>query len=235
MKAKTQIIAGAISLIALLVYTLVHTGGLLARYVNPPSVGFIAALGIEVAIVSLSLRIGDLKRSNQNYGFFFFVLVSVVIVSALANVAEGFLTAEGVPLTIANVQRLDVVQAVIGLAATGLISLIVLALSEIIGSDVQTVAAAAEKDRKKKERETEINETGSIEIARLADLEQDKKTREEKIAAMLDIWRDNPEARPSEVYKPLGIARGTYYNYYNELLESGAITKNGDGRVLVQE
>jgi predicted transcriptional regulator len=235
MKAKTQIIAGAISLVALLVYTLVHTGGLLARYVDPPAVGFVAALGIEVAIVSLSLRIGDLKRSNQNYGFFFFVLVSVVIVSALANVAEGFLTAEGVPLTIENVQRLDVVQAVIGLAATGLISLIVLALSEIIGSDVQTIAAAAEKDRRKRERETEINEPGSIEIARQADLEQDKKTREDKIAAMLDIWRDNPTARPSEIYRPLGIARGTYYNYVNELLETGVISKNGDGKILVQE
>lgn len=35
MNNKIQIIAGAVSLAALLTYTLIHTGGLLARYIAP--------------------------------------------------------------------------------------------------------------------------------------------------------------------------------------------------------
>ncbi|MBK7178356.1 MAG: hypothetical protein IPH82_14420 [Chloroflexi bacterium] len=50
---------------------LVHTGGLLARYVDPPAIGYVAAFGIEAAVVSLSLRIGELRRSKQSTGFFY--------------------------------------------------------------------------------------------------------------------------------------------------------------------
>lgn len=229
MKTKIQLTAGIISLVGLLAYTLVHTGGLLARYIEPGFVGYVAALGVEVAIVSLSLRIGDLRRSNLNYGFFLFVLVSVVVVSALANVAEGFRTSEGVPLTVANAQRLDIVQAAIGLAATGLISLIVLALSEIIGTDVQQMAAAADRKRRKDEKEPEKN---NIETARQIDLEQDAKTKADKQAAMLDIWRAKPDARPAEVYRGAGVSRSTYYTYLNELIESGTIHQNGNGVIV---
>lgn len=232
MKAKIQMSAGIISLIGLLAYTLVHTGGLLAHYINPALVGYVAALGIEVAIVSLSLRIGDLRKSQQNYGFFFFVLVSVVIVSALANVAEGFATSEGVPMTIANVRQLDIVQSIVGLAATGLISLIVLALSEIIGSDVQSLVAAAERERRKVEKQTEMS---SIEAARQTDLELDARNKEQKLTAMLDIWRIKPNARPADVYKTVEISRSAYYTYLSELLTSGRISKNGDGLVKVVE
>ena len=148
MKAKAQLTIGVISLVALLAYTLVHTGGLLARYVNPAFVGYVAAFGIEASIVSLSLRIGELRKSKQTATFFIFVLVSVVIVSAIANIAEGFEAAQGVTLTMETVRQLDIVQAVIGLSATGLISLIVLALSEIVGTDVTTTIKLVEKERK---------------------------------------------------------------------------------------
>lgn len=69
MKDKTQIIVAAVSLFALLTYTLVHTGGLLARYIHPPVIGYVAALGIELSIVSLSLRIGDMRRARQSDRF----------------------------------------------------------------------------------------------------------------------------------------------------------------------
>lgn len=145
-KLNVQLIAGIIALASLLAYTLVHTGGLLAHYINPPFVGYVAALGIEASIVGLSLRIGDLKRSKQSTKFFIFVLVAVVIVSAIANIAEGFYTQQKHFLTLATIQQLDPIQAVIGLTATGLISLIVLAMSEIIGTDLTAVAKQAAKD-----------------------------------------------------------------------------------------
>lgn len=145
-KINVQLISGAIALVCLLAYTLVHTGGLLARYINPGIVGYVAALGIESAIVGLSLRIGDLKRSKQSPAFFVSVLVAVVIVSALANIAEGFHMQQSQAMTLATVKQLDPIQAVIGLAATGLISLIVLAMSEIIGTDINAVVKASARD-----------------------------------------------------------------------------------------
>ena len=154
MKDKIQIIAAGVSLFALLTYTLVHTGGLLARYINPPAVGYVAALGIELSIVSLSLRIGDMRRARQSDRFFIAVLVAVVTVSAVANIAEGFHTLHGQPLTAATIRQLDPLQAGIGLLATGLISLIVLALSEIAGTDVSTAIRKAEREAKRAEQAT---------------------------------------------------------------------------------
>ena len=152
-KQNIQLGAGGLALVALLAYTLVHTGGLLARYIEPAFVGYVAAFGIELSVVGLSLRIGDLKRNKQKASFFVFVLVAVVFVSALANIAEGFAHQQGYMVTVATISQLDPIQAVIGLAATGLISLIVLALSEIIGTDISTIAKQAEQERRKIERE----------------------------------------------------------------------------------
>ena len=156
MKDKIQIIAAAVSLAALLAYTLVHTGGLLARYIAPAFVGYIAAFGIELSIVSLSLRIGDMRKARQSDRFFTAVLVSVVAVSAVANVAEGFATLHGQPLTVATAGQLDPVQATIGILATGVISLIVVALSEITGNDVSAAIRKAEREARKAEQPAQV-------------------------------------------------------------------------------
>lgn len=173
MKAKAQLSVGIISLIALLAYTLVHTGGLLARYIEPGLIGYVAAFGIECSVVSLSLRIGELRKSKQSATFFIFVLVAVVVVSAIANIAEGFETAQGVRLTAENVKQLDAVQAIIGLTATGLISLIVLALSEIVGTDVTTTIKLVEKERKAATK----NVTNSLSVTPIDKARQAKKDK----------------------------------------------------------
>lgn len=150
MKAKMQLVIGIVSLVALLAYTLAHTGALLAQYVSYGLIGYVAAFGIELSIVSLSLRIGELRKTRQSAGFFYFVLVSVVIVSAVANVAEGFHVAYKERLTLSSVGKLDFLQAAIGVTATGLISLIVLALSEIFGTDVSHTVKAMERQNRDK-------------------------------------------------------------------------------------
>jgi hypothetical protein len=140
-----MIVIGVLSIVGLLSYTWIHSGNLLASYVNPPFVGFLAALGIELSIVGLSMRIGELKKSGLDYRFFAFTLIAVVVVSAVANIAEGFMVKYGEALTIGNIGKLDLVEAFILLAATGLISLVTLALSEIIGQDVIQVQKAQKK------------------------------------------------------------------------------------------
>lgn len=146
MTRKIQLCTSVIALLALLAYTFVHTGALLSAYIAPWWVGYIAAFGVETSVVSLSLRIGELKRARQNALFFSCVLCAVVFVSALANVAAGYEHSEQVRLTLRGLAALDPAQAVIGFASTALISLIVFAISEIIGVDVREIARKAERD-----------------------------------------------------------------------------------------
>lgn len=140
-KWQVQIMIGLAALAGVLLYNWTHTGGLLAGYVRPDFIGYIAAAGIELAIVGLSLRIADLRKQHSDARFFVATLIAVVVVSALANIAEGYNVKFGEVLTLANIGRLDIVQAVVSLAATGLLSLVTFALAEIVGGDVTAAAA----------------------------------------------------------------------------------------------
>ena len=136
MSRNGKIIIGLLSLVGVLLYNWTHTGGLLASYVKPEFVGYIAAAGIELAVVGLSLRIDEMRRAQADATFHVATLAAVVIVSALANIAQGYLVKFGTELTSANIGRLDAVQVVVSLAATGLLSLVVFALAEVVGHDI---------------------------------------------------------------------------------------------------
>jgi hypothetical protein len=224
---KLQVTTGVLSLFALLTYTLIHTGGLLSRYINPAFGGYIAAFGIELTVVSLSLRIGELRRYKQNVRFFLFVLVAVVLVSALANIAEGFYTNQGELLTVLNVSSLDPIQAIIGLCATGLISLIVLALSEIIGTDVQSIVQESEK----KHRIEQKTNSNSVQPEQMTAIRIE--SAEQRRTELLNILREQPNIPHKKLAQQLNIGRTTYYADLNTLIESGLIHRNGDGRVKV--
>ena len=245
MKANVQIGVTILSLLALLTYTLVHTGGLLARYVHPAAIGYIAAFGIEAAVVSLSVRIGELRRSKQSTGFFLFVLISVVVVSAVANIAEGFTAVQGEQLTSQSIQQLDPVQAFIGLAATGLISLIVLALAEILGTDVDTAVKQAGRDRKRQPvtlpapSETAVSSGSpqpdnaetpvSIERARAAKAEKDAVSKTEAMNTLLLFVNENPDASLSHIGQQIDRSKTTVSNYVRELEQDGRLQRNGNG------
>jgi len=136
MSSTGKIIVGLLSLVGVLAYNFTHTGGLLASYVEPRFVGYVAAFGIELAVVGLSLRIDELRRTQGQVAFHVLTLAAVVIVSALANIAEGYAVKFGEPLTSANIGLLDGVQVVVSLAATGLLSLVTFAIAEIVGHDI---------------------------------------------------------------------------------------------------
>jgi len=143
MNRNRKIIIGLVSLIGVLAYNWTHTGGLLASYVRPAFVGYIAATGIELAVVGLSLRIADLRRNASGARFQVATLAAVVVVSALANIAEGYAVKFGESLTSANIGRLDIVQAIVSLSATGLLSLVTFAIAEIVGGDIEQQPAQA--------------------------------------------------------------------------------------------
>ena len=142
-RKSVQLTLGLASLVTLLAYTFWHTGGLLARYIAPGALGYVAALGIELAIVSMSLRIGELGWRAPDAAPYKVTLILTLIVSALANVAEGHATKYGAELTRGALPALDPIQAIIGVSATALLSIVVYLLADIIGGDVQRAETRA--------------------------------------------------------------------------------------------
>ena len=76
-RRNIQIASGFTALALLLAYTWVHTGALLAGYVRPAYVGYLAAAGIELSVVTLSIRIGEVRKVRANSLFMLFTLFAV--------------------------------------------------------------------------------------------------------------------------------------------------------------
>jgi hypothetical protein len=204
----------AISLALLLVYTWWHTGGLMARYVAPPWLGYVAAAGIEIAIVALSLRIRDLRHARQDVALYIGALLAVVVVSAGANMAEGYQTRYSVALTVDNLNGIDPIQATIGVLATGLISLLVFALAEIIGQDIgdrQPLAAATEAT---------IDAPAAVVTPELTSDQ----------ARLVAFYRDNATATQAEAAVHVGKSRQWVGGTLRDLEAAGVVvSRNGSG------
>jgi uncharacterized membrane protein YhaH (DUF805 family) len=127
------VVVSVLALFCMLTYNWMHTGSLLASYIEPEILGYLAAAGIELSVVGLSITIGTRKWHELETSGFYIVLVLVVIVSFLANVSQGYYTRYGSHITTQTVTNMDWLQGIIGLAATGLISVITMTMAEIIG------------------------------------------------------------------------------------------------------
>lgn len=141
-----------LALFGLLSYTFVHTGALLARWVNPWGWGYAAALGVELSVVLMSLRIGAMKKVGKRAGWLLFVLIVTLVVSAVANMVEGFYAYTGTQLTTNTISNLDWIQGMVGMLATGFICVVVFALSEVIGTDIDYLAKQAKRSEQADEQ-----------------------------------------------------------------------------------
>lgn len=250
-KTNIQIMIGLVSLACLLAYTWTHTGGLLAEYVKPWQVGYVAALGIELSIVGLSLRIGELRKSGLDTRFFVGTLIAVVTVSALANVAMGYAVKFGEPLTLANVGQLDIVQAVVSLAATGLISLVTFALAELVGQDVSAAVKVSKKPSGvsagsavtvpvlTSDVSSEVSNAAELDTsivtigqARAVKVDSDAQAKAAALDILIGHLSSNPHATVTELAKLIGRSRQTVYNYLDELEAAGKVHRNGQLTVL---
>ena len=137
---------------------------------------------------------------------------------------------------------MDPVQAFIGLAATGLVSLIVLALAEILGTDVETAVKQAErgrnrkpvKDSKQTETSNTINpitteESNQLERARAAKADKDAMNKTEAMDILLRFVDDNPNASLSHIGQQIERSKTTVSNYVKELEQNGRLQRNGEG------
>lgn len=205
---RTQMTFAVLALIGLLAYTFVHTGGLMSRYIHPAFVGYVAAFGVELAVAGISFRLASLKRKQLTSRSLLFILISALFVSALANISEGYSVRFGEPLTWENLGDIDYIQAVIGIAATGLISLMVFAISETIGVDVETVV-------KQTEREQRQTEQGKPAPELIASPEEEARTQGERsyrddVFAILD---QGEQLGPTEMARRVGTTKATAHKW----------------------
>lgn len=123
-------------LFCLLSYTFVHTGNVLAGFVRPSWIGFVAAFGIELLVALMAWRYAQAKRSERTDKFLRFALIATLFVSALANLTEGFHVRYQTDLSWAEITQIGVTQFVIAVAMTGLIPVLVFAVTDLLASDV---------------------------------------------------------------------------------------------------
>lgn len=147
-KGQVVVILSLLALVCVLVYTFWHTGALLSHYIAPGWLGYIAAAGIELTVISMSVQFRDIltsaARSRFTKGLFVFVFLAALAVSALANVSEGFRTATGLLFTSATFSTMDSWVWIVGVSATGLLSLVVMSLAELLGDSFNVVLGIAD-------------------------------------------------------------------------------------------
>lgn len=239
-KKRIELILSGIGILCLLLFTWTHTGNLLAKYINPRALGFAAAAGIELTVIGLSIRIGDLRRQNLNTRFFWFALGSVLFVSALANLSEGYSIRYGTDITLGSFRTIDGIQIALLLSANALISILIMALSEIIGQDVESAskknldaALKPYKDENKRLKDENGEFRAKLEASQL-EVESLKSSKRESIAEqpldILDSYEKYAELNssrngsgavlPSELMSKYGKSKSTAYNWYNRYVSS---------------
>jgi hypothetical protein len=223
-----QLTIVVIALVTMLAYTFVHTGGLLARYVRPGLVGYVAAFGIELLVAGISLRLATLKQAQTSSRSLLFILAFALTVSALANIAEGYHTMYLKPLTWSNIGDIDLIQALIGIAATGLISVMVFAASEVIGSDIDVIVKRVEKERKKAERneQPELPRPEQPEHGQTGDEQQAEQKDGSFQETIYRILNTGERPGPTELARRTGASKATASKWI-KTWESEQLNGNG--------
>lgn len=222
-KSQVVVVLSLLALLCVLVYTFWHTGALLARYIAPAFLGYVAAAGVELTVISMSVQFRDILASPAKHwtvkALFMFVFLAALAVSALANVSEGFRTAYGTVLDSTTFRTVDILVAVIGVSATGLLSLVVMSLAELLGDSFNVVLGIA--DGLRPERTAPIITVESVNTAILAQpaprqlpaptLESAREARkigaEQAKAALAVFLAEHPNATQAEAGAAVGRSR----------------------------
>lgn len=136
----------------LLSYTFVHTGAVLARYIEPKIFGYIAAFGIEGLVAVLSWRKSFRAKASKNINI---TLAIVLAISAMANVYEGYVVKFGIELTIKRLYEIDLIQALVGTMVTAMIPFLIFVAGEIMGRSIEDISRiiTADDTKEKVDRE----------------------------------------------------------------------------------
>lgn len=226
-------------MIALLQYNWSHTAAMFGNYIHSSlSAGF-AAFGVELAVIWLSWRLGQLK--NFEGRVFLSVpgitLIAVIIMSMVANWSEGFKVKHGVALTSTTIQAVDWMDIVFGVVATVFASAIVFALSEVLSGDSKKLApkqtktnieinAISEKDDKPRICVVEAEAEPLQNTTKISKIYKNKQKSDKEVIFVKYI-QENPDASYRDIINNTGIVSNV--SQIKPLAESLGYHKNGNG------
>ena len=190
--------------------------------------GLIQAVAIDVGLFALALGITQRRRVNRPARWLWVGVVIFTGISVYANLAYGLtFTLDTLPVWV-------IVSKPYVLA--GALPILVLYLAEIVGSDLSYAVQAAEKKRKRSERESSST-TGFASTpetaARARASRLDGKVNAK--AALVDYLVNHPNASLAEAGQAIGRSKTTISVYLDELEATGCIERNGKGVEVVTQ
>lgn len=195
--------------------------------------GYVQAVAVDVGLFSLAVGISQRKRQGRGT---FVLWVGVILFAALstyANMLHGLVFRADIGLD--DWGWLDIARP---FALSGVLPLLVVYLSEIVGSDVSYQLDLNAKERKRQERlerqmvsKPEDLSAFPYPIGQAQNMatEQARRSKAQALDAMLTLYQDNPNATMTQIGTAIGRSRSTVSNYLTELEQAGRINRNGDG------
>jgi len=192
--------------------------------------GYIQAVAVDIGLFALAYAVQQRRREKRPTRTLWLGVGAFSAISIYANLLHGLVSSQPLGAGFWEMARPFVL--------SGALPLLVLYLSEIVSQDVQYAVQEQDKARRKAERteqqkvstpEAEAGYPYPIEQAQEARAGQQRLSREQAEAKILDILAEQPDIQISELARTLDRSRTTVYAYLTGLEEAGHIRKNGSG------
>jgi hypothetical protein len=194
--------------------------------------GYIQAIAVDVGLMMLALGIQQRRRQRRRTTVLWIGVTLFSAIRIYANFLFGLVHQQ-------DIQAGPLASWRPVLLSAGL-PLLVLYLSEVAGSDVSYNVQMHEREQRRRTKKLSAIESGNafpmpIEQTRSIRAEQREHSKEEALEAMLNIWREQPDARVVDVARRIGRSRSTIYTYLAELEQTGrAVRDDGVVHVLAE-
>lgn len=210
--------ASSLCLVAILAATFTHTARFMSQFFYDSIIlGGTAGFAIDAGLVAMSLYREQLNRAGQLATMVKLVTVTVLLVSGLANMNEGFASKFGMEASLKNIMGLDWWQFITFLGGTAVFPLLAYVMADTVGDQlIEAIIPAStgnEREEDSPRRKTRRRKP-DIENANAA-RQQSKAERIEQLKAELD---ENPDLSVEQLRKKLGLkSRSTVYDYLEEI------------------
>jgi len=195
--------------------------------------GYVQAAAVDIGLTALAYAIQQRRRERRGTRTLWLGVLVFSGISAYANLLHGMFFASDIGLDGWTLARPFLLSAVL--------PLLVLYLSEIISSDVQHAYLRQERGRQAAARAARRQQAAArkqaAHLSKAAEpSKSDTKTatlsKSDAKAVLLDTLRTQPDAKSDALAAAIGRSRSTMYNYLDELVQAGQVSRNGGGIVV---
>lgn len=222
--------AGSIALLCILIAQFLHNVSFQSGFFyNSIILGGIAALGIDLALVSMSLYKDELLKSGELAITIKAVTVIVLCATGLANMAEGFKSSFGQELSVSALGALDWLQMSKWIGGTAVFPVLTYILADTIGTrNLYQLYRQGEKEKDKPQRQTSgggagagvdaIGKNGNAGAEfSAAGVSAFQNQKQERLWRMAHYFVGEPGAHTNNVAQSCGVSPETIRNYAREL------------------